>query len=212
MLEVYEIYASIEGETTSSGWPCVFIRLARCNLSCVWCDTKYALRGGFERDVAGVVDEVKGFGFKRVLVTGGEPLIQGDAYPLITSLVDNGFEVFVETNGSVDIGGVDRRARTRLDLKPPSSGMSEYILWDNLGKLKPTDEVKIVIAGPEDYAWACNVIEEKSILKICPVNFTPELDTMLPHLLARWILDDKLDVRLNLQMHKIIWGEGARGV
>lgn len=218
MLDIHEIYPSIEGETTAAGWPFVFIRLAGCNLSCIWCDTRYAWKEGRKRDVGGIVNDVRGYGLRRVVVTGGEPLIQAESLELIKSLADEGFDVYLETNGAVDIGLVDKRARVRMDLKPPSSGMTEHILWDNIGKLKPvrdgvvTDEVKIVIAGPEDYAWACNVIEEKSILKICPVNLTPELDTMLPHLLARWIIDDKLDVRLNLQMHKIIWGEGARGV
>ena len=212
MLNVYEIFASIEGETTISGWPCSFIRLAGCNLRCLWCDTKYAWSGGSEMDVQSVVAEVKDLGFQRVVVTGGEPLIQLETFELIKSLADAGLLVFVETNGSIDIGPVDKRARVRLDLKPPSTGVTGQIFWKNIAKLKPSDEVKIVIATAEDYAWAKDVIRDNNLLSLCPVNLTPELDSIQPHLLARWIIDDKLNVRLNLQVHKVIWGDRARGV
>jgi 7-carboxy-7-deazaguanine synthase len=212
MLNVYEIYPAIEGETTLAGWPCVIVRLAGCNLRCTWCDTPYAQEGGEPQEVSGIVDEVRDLGIRRVVVTGGEPLIQWECLGLISALADLGFDVFVETNGSIDIGPVDDRAIVRLDLKPPSSGSSDQMLWDNIPKLKPADEVKIVIADAGDYAWAMEMIREHDLTQKCAVNLTPELETMQPHLLAEWILDDKLDVRLNLQMHKMIWGEGARGV
>ncbi len=212
MLKVNEIFASIEGETTASGWPCTFVRLAGCNLRCTWCDTIYAWESGYEKSVDDIVAEVVDKGLKRVLVTGGEPLIQEEAFQLISVLADAGMQVYVETNGTVDISRVDERAHIRLDLKPPSSGMTEEILWGNIPRLSGKDEVKIVIAGPEDYAWATDTIKNHDLTNICPVNLTPELSSIQPHLLARWIIGDKLDVRLNLQMHKIIWGESARGV
>ena len=212
MLNVYEIYPSIEGETSLSGWPCTFVRLAGCNLRCVWCDTQYAREGGNPEEIDHVIAEVRDYGFPRVIVTGGEPLFQGECFGLIRALADAGFHVFVETNGSLDIGPIDKRAVVRLDLKPPSSGVTGNMLWENIPKLKPSDEVKIVIADAGDYAWAVDKINEFYIMEKCAINFTPELDTMQPHLLAKWIIDDKLNVRLNLQLHKIIWGAGARGV
>ena len=218
MLQVHEIFASIEGETTLAGWPVVFVRLTGCNLRCKWCDTEYALEGGYGMDVPDVVDKVKSFGVQRVVVTGGEPLVQDESFNLIKSLADTGLAVYIETNGSIDIGPIDDRACIRLDLKPPSSGMAEHNLWENIPKLKrlrdgvATDEVKIVIADAHDYAWAKDVIAKHNLLNICPVNFTPELDSLDPRQLAKWIIDDRLDVRLNLQLHKMIWGEGARGV
>lgn len=159
-----------------------------------------------------IIETVRGFGIRRVVVTGGEPLIQDDSLKLISALADEGYDVFVETNGSIDIGPIDRRAIVRLDLKPPSSGTTEQIDWENIAKLKPADEVKIVIADAGDYSWAVEKLNEHSLSDLCMVNLTPEMATMQPHILAKWIVDDKLNVRLNLQLHKIIWGEGARGV
>jgi 7-carboxy-7-deazaguanine synthase len=212
MLNVYEIYPSIEGETTLAGWPVVFVRLAGCNLRCAWCDTRYAYEGGYQDDVNRIVEDAQGYGLRRVVVTGGEPLLQGECLGLISALADAGFDVFIETNGSIDIGPVDDRAVIRLDLKTPSSGMTDQMLWDNIAKLKPSDEVVIVIADAGDYAWAVDKIREHDLTNKCAVNLTPELDTMQPHMLAKWILDDRLNVRLNIQMHKVIWGSGSRGV
>jgi 7-carboxy-7-deazaguanine synthase len=212
MLTVNEIFSSIEGETSVAGWPATFIRLAGCNLRCVWCDTKYAWEEGSEISIHDIVEEAKGLGMRRVVVTGGEPLIQGETFDLIKTLADEGFDVFVETNGSKDIDPIDKRAKVRLDLKSPSSGSTDYILWDNIGKLKIGDEIKIVIAGPEDYSWAKDIIRDNNLLSICPVNLTPEVGHIQPHLLAKWIVDDRLDIRLNLQLHKVIWHPEARGV
>jgi len=212
MLNVYEIYPTIEGETTLAGLPCAFIRLAGCNLRCVWCDTPYAQEGGEPDELGHIIETVSGFGFRRVVVTGGEPLIQGECLRLISALADEGYDVFVETNGSIDIGPIDKRAVIRLDLKSPSSRMTDQTYWDNIAKLKPADEVKIVIADAGDYSWAVEKLNEHFLSDLCTVNLTPEMATMQPHILAKWIVDDKLNVRLNLQLHKIIWGEGARGV
>jgi 7-carboxy-7-deazaguanine synthase len=212
MLNVYEIYPTIEGETSLAGRPCAFIRLAGCNLRCAWCDTSYAQEGGKPEEVNHIIETVTGFGFRRVVITGGEPLLQGECFGLVTMLADAGFDVFIETNGSIDIGSIDKRAIVRLDLKPPSSHMTDQIFWDNITKLKSKDEVKIVIADAGDYSWAVERINEHNLTDICTVNLTPETSTMSPHILAKWIVDDKLNVRLNLQLHNIIWGEGARGV
>lgn len=212
MLNIYEIYPTIEGETTRAGWPCAFVRLAGCNLKCRWCDTRYANEGGSSIETATLLERIKSFGFPRVVVTGGEPLLQGECLGLITQLADTGYEVFVETNGSLDISPVDDRAIVRMDLKPPSSGETERMNWDNIPHLEPKDEVKIVIADAADYSWAVDKINEYSLPDLCSVNLTPELGSMQPHILSKWIVDDRLNVRLNLQMHKIIWGTGARGV
>jgi 7-carboxy-7-deazaguanine synthase len=212
MLKIHEIYAAIEGETTLTGWPCTIVRMAGCNLRCTWCDTKYAHDKGEPMGIADIVERVRDNGFRRVLVTGGEPLMQGESPALVAALADAGLDVFVETNGTYDIGPIDSRAVVRLDIKTPSSHEDDQVMWENIPKLKAHDEVKLVIAGPEDYAWAVDKIREHSLIGKLTVNFTPELNAMQPHILAEWILDDKLDVRLNMQMHKIIWGIGARGV
>ena len=212
MLNIYEIYPTVEGETTRSGWPCAFVRLAGCNLKCRWCDTRYAHEGGSPVETALLLERIKSFGFPRVVVTGGEPLLQSECLGLITQLADTGYEVFVETNGSLDISPVDDRAIIRMDLKPPSSGETNRMNWDNIPHLKAKDEVKIVIADAADYSWTVDKINEYSLPDLCSVNLTPELGSMQPHILAKWIIDDRLNVRLNLQIHKIIWGPGARGV
>lgn len=212
MLNIHEIYPTIEGESTRSGWPCTFVRLTGCNLKCRWCDTQYAHVGGSTFETAPLLERIKSFGLRRVVITGGEPLLQGECFGLISQLADAGNEVFVETNGSLDINPVDERAIVRMDLKSPSSGETDKMNWDNIQHLKPKDEVKIVIADAADYSWAVDTINEYFLSDRCSVNLTPELDTMQPHILAKWIVDDRLNVRLNLQIHKIIWGSGARGV
>ena len=212
MLNIHEIYPTIEGETTLTGWPCTIVRLAGCNLRCSWCDTQYAYEKGEPQEIAGIIEKARDNGFKRVLVTGGEPLMQGECTGLITALADARFDVFVETNGTYDIAPIDSRAVVRLDLKTPSSHQDDQVLWENIPKLKPRDEVKLIIADAQDYSWAVEKVREYGLMSKVAVNFTPELNSMRSHILAKWILDDKLDVRLNMQLHKVIWGIGARGV
>ena len=196
----------------TAGLPAIFVRLTGCDLRCTWCDTRYAGEGGKDIDIEEIVHLVSGFKIPRVVITGGEPLIQGETLELISKLADNDYKVFLETSGAHDIGEVDKRATVRLDFKPPSSGMTEKMRWDNVGKLKSSDETKIAIADETDYKWACEIMGKYDLTSICPVNFTPVTESIDPALLAKWIVSDALNVRLNIQLHKIIWGVEAEGV
>lgn len=211
-MRVTEIFKSIQGESTYAGHPCVFVRTTGCNLRCVWCDTAYAFYGGTEMTIAEVMDKVHGFHCDLVEITGGEPLIQKETFPLMTALLNEGHQVLLETSGSIDISRVDRRAVIVMDIKCPHSGMTEAMRWENIAHVKHTDEVKFVIKDRHDYDWAKEIIARYRLAERCPLLFSPVFGEMEPRLLADWILQDALPVRLQLQLHKYIWDPAARGV
>ncbi len=210
-LRVTEIFHSIQGESTFAGRPCVFVRLTGCQMRCRWCDTEYAFHGGSWRTRGEVLAAVAGFDCPLVELTGGEPLLQPGALPLLEALCDRGYEVLLETGGGLDIGGVDPRVRRIVDVKCPGSGESEANRWENLDLLRPIDEVKLVIADEADYLWARRVIEERRLAERCPVLVSPvagpDGDGLQPRELAEWILRDRLPVRFQLQLHKLLWGD-----
>ena len=209
---VNEIFHSIQGESRHAGRPCSFVRLAYCNLRCVWCDTAYAFDEGSETTVGEVVDRLAAIGTPYVLVTGGEPLAQPGVHDLIGALLDAGHEVAVETGGSLDIARLDRRVLIVLDLKCPGSGMMDRNRWANLDLLKPGDEVKFVVADRADYEWARGVLRERRLAARHGVLLSPVHGTLHPRALAEWILEDRLPVRLQVQLHKYIWPPDQRGV
>jgi 7-carboxy-7-deazaguanine synthase len=211
-LAINEIFFSIQGEGDRVGWPCIFIRLAFCNLRCSWCDSEYTFYESRQMTLDQVMDAISGYPCKRVEVTGGEPLMQEAAFPLMTRLCDAGYEVMVETSGSLDISKVDPRVRRIMDLKCPGSGMVARNRMENLQELKETDELKFVIKDRLDYEWAKEWVLRESLHETCPVLFSPVWDAVPFADLAEWILDDGLPVRLQLQIHKFIWDPKARGV
>ena len=211
-LTVHEIYASLQGETTEAGRPCTFVRLTACDLRCRWCDTEHAFTGGDKRSVDDVVREVRELGVPFVTVTGGEPLLQPGCPELVTALLDDGREVQVETGGHRDASVLDERARVILDLKAPDSGECERNLWANVDRLRSTDQVKLVLASRRDYEWGRDVVRERLAAFAGPVLFQPAWGLLEPSQLAEWILEDRLGVRLTLQLHKIIWPAASRGV
>ncbi|MCE5312977.1 MAG: radical SAM protein [Nitrospiraceae bacterium] len=211
-MKVCEVFASIQGESTYAGWPCVFIRTTGCNLRCSYCDTKYAYEEGIERTVDDLVAETEGYGVKLVEITGGEPLMHQETPVLITRLLDKGHIVLMETNGSMSIKDIDRRCIIVMDIKTPSSGMFNRMDLTNIKYLKPLDEVKIVIAGRQDYEWARGFINSYGLYGKCLVHFSPAFKQLDPAELLEWILADKLAVRLNLQLHKYIFEPDKRGV
>lgn len=211
-VKVCEIFTSIQGESSYAGVPCTFIRTTGCNLRCSYCDTVYAYDEGTELSEDEIIDKIRAIGLKTVEITGGEPLLQEGVFPIIKRLIDSGYSVLIETNGSQDIKGIDTRAIIILDIKTPCSGMSDTLMLSNLDLLKPEDEVKFVITNREDYGWAKNFIEEHSLMGRCKVLFSPAFGMLDPRSLSRWIIDDRLDVRLNLQLHKYIYGHDVRSV
>lgn len=211
MLKVNEIFYSIQGESSFSGIPFVFVRLTGCNLRCTYCDTKYAYEEGKEFTVEQILKEVKKFECRQVEVTGGEPLLQHDTPFLMKSLIDKGFTVLIETNGTKNISVVPDRAIVVMDLKCPSSGESDKIDWENLKRLKSKDEVKFVIADKSDYDWANKIVNERNLTDKFKVLFSPVKGKIKSVVLTEWILRDKLNVRLQLQLHKILWPEDQRG-
>jgi 7-carboxy-7-deazaguanine synthase len=212
-LDVYEIYPSIQGESAHAGRKCVFVRLTGCNLSCSYCDSQGAVRGaGAKMDVSWIVEDVRRRGIGLVELTGGEPLLQPGAGALLTALLDLGFETLVETNGSVDIGPFDRRAKFIVDIKTPGSGAGGSFNEKNLAALTRRDEVKLVLTGRDDFDWAVAIAGEYRLPEKCAVHFSPAFGLVEPIRLAEWLLASGVDARLNLQLHKIIWGPDATGV
>ncbi|MFY9328607.1 MAG: 7-carboxy-7-deazaguanine synthase QueE [Georgfuchsia sp.] len=209
-LRVNEIFHSIQGESTRVGLPTTFIRLTGCPLRCVWCDTEYAFAGGDAMTVTGILDRVEAIGCNIICVTGGEPLAQKPSLTLLTALCDAGYSVSLETSGALDIAEVDERVSSIVDLKAPDSGESDRNLWSNLDHLTHSDELKLVLASEADYEWAKSAVVARHLAERCPVTFSPVPGKLDPALLAEWILRDGLNVRLQMQLHKIIWGE-ARG-
>ncbi|MEJ2505126.1 MAG: radical SAM protein [Ignavibacteriaceae bacterium] len=212
MLKVNEIYYSVQGESTSAGLPCVFIRLTYCNLRCTYCDTEYAFYEGKEKTVEEIIGEVKKFGCKLVEVTGGEPLFQEESFPLMKRLCDEGFDAMLETGGSLSIENVDERVKIIMDLKCPSSGMLKKNIYENVNYLKSSDELKFVIGNREDYDWAKGIIVKYDLMGKCSILFSVVFGELEPITLVNWILEDKLDVRFQLQMHKYIWHPETKGV
>lgn len=213
MLKINEIYHSIQGESTSVGRPCVFVRLTYCNLRCTYCDTEYAFYDAKEMSVQHVIDEVEKYNCKLVEITGGEPLVQiGECLELMNRLCDLAFEVMIETGGSLTIKDIDPRVKIIMDLKCPSSGMEKKNLYENLKYLKPTDELKFVIGNREDYNWTKEIIKKYNLSEKCIILFSVVFGELEPVELINWILEDKLDVRFQLQMHKFIWDPQTKGV
>jgi 7-carboxy-7-deazaguanine synthase len=212
VLKINEIFHSIQGESRHAGRPCVFVRLTWCNLRCVWCDTAYAFEEGRDLAVGAVVDRVRGYGAPYVLVTGGEPLVQAGVHDLVAELLDAGFEVAIETGGGLDTAPIDPRVMVVLDVKCPGSGMADRNHWENLARLRPTDEVKFVLADRADYEWARGVVRERDLARRAGVLFSPVHGVLEPRPLAEWILADRLPVRLQLQIHKYVWPADMRGV
>ena len=213
MLTIYEIYASIQGESTHVGRPCVFVRLAACDLRCRWCDTPYAFTGGQKRAVSDVVTEVERFDCKVVEITGGEPLLQRDVYPLIERLLEHGHEVLVETGGHIPIDDLPDPVVAIVDVKCPGSGEASKMHWPNLEGLSSHDEVKFVIADRADYDYAKDVVARYQLNERArAVLFSPVFGELAPAELAKWIIEDRLAVRLQLQAHKYIWSPDTRGV
>ncbi|SRR5690606_8055386 len=212
MLKVNEIYFSVQGESTKAGLPCVFIRLTYCNLRCTYCDTEYAFYEGKDLSIEDIISEVKKYNCKLVEVTGGEPLVQKESLQLMKRLCDDGFEVLLETGGSLPIKEIDKRVKVIMDLKCPSSGMLKKNLYENINYLKPADEVKFVIGSREDYNWTKDILQKYNLNEKCEVLFSVVFGMLEPVELVNWILEDKLDVRFQLQMHKFIWEPTAKGV
>jgi len=210
-LRVTEMFRSVQGESTWAGLPCVFVRLTGCPLRCVWCDTAYAFTGGETLTLEEVVDRVRALGGGLVEVTGGEPLAQKGCLPLLRALADDGCTVLLETSGAIPLDGVDPRVRVIMDLKCPDSGESERNRYENLSALKPEDELKFVLASRRDYEWARDLVRERQP-RVRALLFSPVWGSLDAGDLARWMLEDRLAVRLQLQLHKLLFGAEARGV
>ncbi len=211
MLKVNEIFYSIQGESSFLGIPFVFVRLTGCNLRCSYCDTKYAYEEGEELTVEQILKQVKKFKCRYVEITGGEPLLQDDTPFLVDSLIDEGFNVLVETNGTKDVSVISDKATMIMDIKCPSSGEVDKIDWENIKRLDKKDEVKFVIAEKSDYDWAKGIITERNLTYKANVLLSPVKEKLDPATLAEWILKDNLKVRFQLQVHKILWPEEKRG-
>jgi 7-carboxy-7-deazaguanine synthase len=211
-LLVHEIYRSLQGESTFAGLPCVFIRLTACNLRCVYCDTPHAFAQGEVLPLDAVVARALELGDHLVEITGGEPLLQPEAYPLMVRLADLGKTVLLETSGAIDTAAVDPSVRIILDIKTPGSGEVDANIWSNLDRLKPTDEVKFVVCDRADFDWAADVIRARRLTERSPVLLSASFGQVNPTDLAAWILESRLPVRLQLQQHKILWDPTARGV
>jgi 7-carboxy-7-deazaguanine synthase len=213
MLKVNEIYFSIQGESTKAGLPCVFVRLTYCNLRCSYCDTEYAFYEGKEMSIDKIMEEAGKFGCNLVEITGGEPLVQmEECLELMKQLSDSGYEVMIETGGSLPIKEIDKRVKVIMDLKTPSSGMLKKNLYENIEYLKPGDEVKFVIGSREDYEWSREMILAHGIDKRAIVLFSVIFGKLEPVQLVEWMLEDRLNVRFQLQMHKFIWDPLKKGV
>ena len=210
MLRVTEIFHSVQGESSRIGLPTVFVRLTGCPLRCVWCDTAYAFSGGEALALGDILQRVAGFNCTTVCVTGGEPLAQKGCLPLLVALCAAGHSVSLETSGALDIAEVDPRVARIVDLKAPGSGESARNRWENLDLLTARDELKLVLASREDYEWALAACRQRRLFERCPVLFSPVQGALDPAQLAQWILDDRLPVRFQLQLHKLLWGN-AKG-
>ena len=205
-LRISEIFHSLQGETSRVGLPTVFVRLTGCPLRCTYCDTAYAFTGGQTMTLTAILAEVARYPVRYVTVTGGEPMAQKDCLPLMSALCDAGYEVSLETGGALDVSGVDVRVMKVLDIKTPASGEVEKNLWSNLSALNAQDEIKFVLCDGADYTWATQVLRERNLADKCTVLFSPAQGQLSPTDLANWILRDNLPVRMQVQLHKLLWG------
>jgi 7-carboxy-7-deazaguanine synthase len=206
-VKLTEIFLSIQGEADSVGWPTVFVRLTGCPLRCQYCDTQYAFYGGEWHSLDDVMEQVKSFGVERVCVTGGEPLAQKHCYALLTRLCDAGYRVSLETSGAMDVSAVDARVERVIDIKTPGSGELARNRFENLDELRATDQLKFVICSREDFEWSRDFVKERDLSRRCAVLFSPSFGQVEPRDLAQWILDERLPVRLQIQLHKVLWGD-----
>ncbi|MEH6422092.1 7-carboxy-7-deazaguanine synthase QueE [Pseudomonas sp. CGJS7] len=206
-LRLTEIFLSLQGESNSIGWPTVFVRLTGCPLRCQYCDTAYAFHGGEWWDFEAILAEVAKHGARHVCVTGGEPLAQKRCIQLLEKLCDAGYEVSLETSGAIDIGPVDPRVSRVLDIKTPDSLEAHRNLWSNLPLLTARDQIKFVICSREDYDWSKGIVAEHGLTAVCDVLFSPSFTQIKPSDLADWIVADRLPVRFQLQLHKILWND-----
>jgi len=205
-LKISEIFYSIQGEASRAGLPTVFVRLTGCPLRCVWCDTEYAFSGGQSMTLTRILETVGAYAVRQVCVTGGEPLAQANCLPLLSALCDADYDVSLETSGALDISGVDSRVSRIVDLKAPGSGESAKNRWQNIDFLSSQDELKFVIKDRADYEWARDTVVHNQLDVLCPLLFSPVQGALEPRMLAEWILADQLPVRLQLQLHKLLWG------
>ncbi len=205
-LRLTEVFLSLQGETSRAGLPTVFVRLAGCPLRCRWCDTTYSFQGGETVPLTALLARVAAYGVPTVCVTGGEPLAQKSCLPLLAALCGAGYSVSLETSGALDVSKVDPRVSRIVDIKPPESGEEARNRWENLAHLTPHDEIKFVLANRADYEWAREVLRSQQLDRICPVLFSPVQGELPPAQLAEWILADRLPVRMQVQLHKILWG------
>lgn len=211
-LLIHEIYRSIQGESTFAGLPCVFVRLSVCDARCTWCDTPHAFTQGTAWTLDAVIAKVREFDAPLVEITGGEPLLQPEVIPLLKRLADEGLTVLLETSGAHDIGPVDRRVHIIMDLKCPDSGECDNNRWQNLNVLKPADEIKFVIASERDFRWTEQTILQHQLDRRFVVLVSPVFGAVTPLQLTDWLLSSGLNVRFQLQLHKVIWAPDTRGV
>ena len=211
-LKINEIYYSVQGESTHAGRPCVFIRLTYCNLRCTYCDSEYAFYEGKDMEITHIMNEIKQWDCNLVEVTGGEPLFQDKCINLLNELVKSNYEVMLETGGSLSISDVPKKVIKIVDFKCPSSAMEKKNLWSIVKDLQPHDEVKFVIGNREDFDWAKDRIAEYALDKICTLLFSPTFEKIDPQLIVEWILVENLPVRMQMQMHKMIWSPEKQGV
>jgi 7-carboxy-7-deazaguanine synthase len=208
-LRIFEIFHSLQGESSRVGLPTVFVRLTGCPLRCGYCDTEYAFHGGTTQSFEEILAKVASFQAQYVCVTGGEPLAQKGCHQLLTMLCDAGYKVSIETSGALDIDQVDQRVSVIMDIKTPGSGEESKNLWRNIAALSAKDEVKFVLVDRADYDWAKQILIQYHLINLCPVLFSPVYKTLPPDQLAAWVLQDHLEVRMQVQLHKVIWGEKA---
>ncbi len=211
-LIITEIYASIQGESSYAGLPCVFVRLTGCPLRCRWCDTTYGFSGGQTMQLDAIADQVRKLKIPLIELTGGEPLAQENCATLAKMFIGEGYKVLIETGGSEDVSVLPKDVHIIMDIKCPGSQMESRNRWENLEHLKPTDEIKMVLVHKDDYDWAKEMMSEHHLTKRFKVLLSPAFGLLKPQDLAAWIVEDKLDVRLNLQQHKYIWHPRAKGV
>ena len=212
MIKINEIYLSVQGESTYTGLPCIFIRLTGCNLRCSWCDTAYAFHEGKNMSIDEILQKVANFGIHLVEITGGEPLMQDNVYILMRRLIESGYKVMLETGGSISLERVPKEVIKIMDLKCPGSGEQEKNNLDNLKLLVPHDEVKFVILDKKDYEWSRDIIKRYKINETARILMSPVFDKLELKEIVKWILKDRLPVRLQTQLHKIIWDKNTIGV
>ncbi len=212
MLTVNEIFKSLQGESSFTGLPCLFIRLTGCNLRCTWCDTEYAFYEGKPKSVQDIMDAIEPLGVSLVEITGGEPLLQDEVYDLMNALLAKNYQVLVETGGGVSVAKVPEQVIKILDVKCPGSGEASKNIWENLDHLNPHDEVKFVLADRADYEWSRDILQQHDIPNKAKTLFSPVYDKLDLKDLAAWVLEDNLRVRVQTQLHKIIWGKDTIGV